>query len=213
MFTLFKTCDPILTKAQQCASRLKSGGTEVVAADRAVLNLCDYDWAKKLIDPGGPYMHLINEVAEQGVVIGDRPKKYLMPYPQSEWALQINYSSPKAAVRPHYDTPDYVCVILLEDFQVGCGGELRTETGETITLSRAGQAVIINGSKVKHWVERPKFGTRVSMVISLVDTRRNVVLDHMGTPGAKGIKEWVTWHRNCGTMSDGAILSELISKL
>jgi hypothetical protein len=59
-------------------------------------------------------MTLINATAERGKVIGDRPKNYLMPYPQSEWALQINYSTPNAIVRPHYDTQDYVYVVLLK---------------------------------------------------------------------------------------------------
>lgn len=211
MFTLFKNTDPNLVEAQRCASHLQSGGTTVVAADHAVLNLCEYPWAKKLIDPGGPYMTLINATAERGKVIGDRPKNYLMPYPQSEWALQINYSTPNAIVRPHYDTPDYVCVVLLEDFVNG--GALCTDQGQAVRLTKAGQAVLINGSKVKHWVDKPEEGIRVSMVLSLVDHRRNVVVDHLGPPTIPGIKEWITWHRNYHTMSDDTILDELLSKI
>jgi hypothetical protein len=210
MFTLFKPTDPILVEAQHCARGLRSQGTTVIAADSAVLDVCKYPWAKSLIDPGGPTMGLINATAERGHLVGERPKNYLMPYPQSEWTLHINYSTPEAVVRPHYDTPDYVCVILLEDFDAG--GELHTED-IVVALARAGQAVIVNGSKIKHWVEKPLSGLRTSMVLSLVDHRRNVVVDHLGPPTITGVREWIHWHRNYHTMSDTSILDELMSKI
>lgn len=212
MFTLFKPNNPILVEAQECAKMLRSRSTTVVAADRAVLDICKYPWARRLIEPGGPTMAIINATAERGHVVGERPQNYLMPYPQTEWALQINYSTPEAVVRPHYDTPDYVCVILLEDFNEG-GGALQTDAGQKFTLTKAGQAVIINGSKVKHWVDKPATGVRTSMVLSLVDHRRNVVVDHLGPPTVTGLREWISWHRNYHTMPDETILDELLSKI
>lgn len=218
MFRLFESSDdPMLLEIQRSTRHLASTGEPIVAAKHSVIDLHEKTtWAKELLSYQGKYLSIINNNVRAGNVLGDVPENYLIPYPIKEWVLQLNYTVCGEAepVVAHYDTPDYVCVCLLEDFPMGFGGELCTKDKE-ISLSKAGECVVINGSKVLHWVNQSTNPDviRKTLVISLIDDRRRVVVDHMKPIKPSTIKDWMEWHNRQGTMSSQEMVKTLISKL
>lgn len=213
MFKLFDSCDPLLVELQQTAKVKFNESSKVVAAKKAVVDLSHFNWAKKLLDTNGQYMELINENCRKGNLVGSKPNNYLIPYPISQWQLQINYSLPedKSPVVPHFDTPCYVCICLVEDFPENMGGELCIKNKELL-LTKAGECIVVHGSQVEHWVNNVK-APRTTLIISLLDKRDKVVIDHMNPMRMDVVKDWVNWHRNNKTKSDKEIVDTLISKL
>lgn len=217
MFRLFESDDPLLLEIQNSMRELAHSSGPIVAAKHSVVDLYEKTtWAKELLSYQGTYLSLINHNVRAGNVLGDIPENYLIPYPIKEWVLQLNYTvyGDKEPVAAHYDTPDYVCVCLLEDFPMGFGGELCTKDKE-ISLSKAGECVVINGSKVLHWVNQSRNPDliRKTLVISLIDDRCRVVVDHMKTIKKATIKDWLEWHDRQETMTAKEMVKTLISKL
>lgn len=219
MFRLFESpTDPLLIELQQTADNNMFNGTKVVAAKHSIVDLTTHDWAKRLLSFNEPYLERINHNVRAGNVVGAIPSNFLIPYPISQWVLQINYSffGEDSPVLPHYDTPDYVCVCLLEDFPNGSGGVLKIEDGsQEFHLSKAGECVVLNGSKIKHWVTpvtNPDF-IRKTLVISLMDDRKQVIkLDHM-EPRLDVIKEWLVWNNDNNVLTPRDMVKMIISKL
>ena len=217
MFRLFETPnDPVLLEIQSTANSNFGKGTQIVAATNSIVDLAHTSWAKRLLSFNEPYLDRINNNVRSGNVVGKIPDNYLIPYPISQWVLQLNYSvaGDECPVEPHFDTPDYVCVCLLEDFPMGHGGVLKTDTQE-FRLSKAGECVVLNGSKIKHWVTSNKNPdvVRKTLVISLLDNRQKVIkLDHMA-PRLDVIKEWLSWCQEQKVMSSSDMVKTLISKL
>ena len=220
MFKLFESPDdPVLRELQETANSNRHKGTPVVAAKNSIVDLVDHTWAKRLLSHNEPYLERINHNVRAGNVVGAIPSNYLIPYPISQWVLQINYSTfgEQMPVEPHYDTPDYVCVCLLEDFPMGYGGILKTESdNQEYHLSKAGECVVLNGSKVKHWVTQNDnpYTVRKTLVISLMDNRHQVVkLDHMNPIRPDVVREWLTWCTEHKVMTPSEMVKTLISKL
>jgi hypothetical protein len=220
MFNLFYSVDDrVLCGLQKTADAMALSATEVVAAKKSVIDLHGEWWANQLLSYNGPYLSRINDAVRSGNVIGSVPSNFLVPYPITQWVLQINYgiygvNGPP--VIPHFDTPDYVCVCLLEDFPVGFGGELHTKCGQKVVLSKAGECVVINGSQVEHWVTNNTnpHVVRKTLVISLMDDKKKIIkLDHVGYPRVDVIKDWINWTVRTKSLSYTDIVTTLISKL
>lgn len=213
MFILFDKDDQLLLNLQRKSIEHEHNASSVVAAKKSIVDI--YDRGTNL----DPYLEIINNNVRKGNLIGSIPENFLIPYPIKQWAFQINYSTydcDEMPVVPHYDTPEYVCVCLLEDFPEGFGGELCTELGHKITLTKAGECVVINGSKVKHWVtsNRNPDIVRKTLVISLVDNRKiDIKLDYLGYPRQDVIKDWLEWNIVHKTKTSNEMVKMLLSKL
>lgn len=220
MFRLFESPDdPVLIGLQNTANSNIGNGSKVVAAKNSIVDLAHNDWAKRLLSYHEPYLERINYNVRSGNVVGAIPENYLIPYPISQWVLQINYSNygEELPILPHYDTPDYVCVCLLEDFPEGHGGVLKTELdNQEYHLSKAGECVVLNGGKVKHWVTsntNPNT-VRKTLVISLMDDRhQKIKIDHMEPIRLDVIKDWLNWCTEHNVLTPNEIVKTLMSKL
>lgn len=229
IFNIFEDDPSLLQEIQITSAKMRPYTKRVVAAQKAIIDLSSHNWADRLLSE--PMMnkirHKIN--SKQYIYnkeIGPPENPNIQPIPISQWVLQMNYARGgdiKQPVLYHFDSPDFVVVILLKDCD-DPGGTLlaRTSIGteeEKVQLKKAGDTIILNGKNVEHCVTRleKEDSERITLIMSLVDIENspeNVALDLIEDKINKHvIRDWLQWHLSFNTKSHDMLIGELLSKL
>ncbi len=228
VFNFFEDDLNLLKDIQKTAKKMKTFGEPIIAAKHAIIDLGFHNWADEMLSH--KYLDKIQTKINNDQYIfnsesGKCENINIRPIPIQQWALQINYAFGDDVKKPinwHYDTPDFVVVILLNNCndeggilkaRVGFGEELE------LKLKSAGDAVILNGANVEHCVTQLKNidSERITLILSLVDINKNpknVKLDFIPNKiNKKVIKDWLGYHYINKTMTNQEIINELICKL
>lgn len=229
VFNLFEDDMALLKEIQKTADRSKHFAERIVAAENAVVDLTHHNWSDILFSER--IMNKINHKIQNGDIVynqklGLPENTKVVPIPIKQWALQMNYAKgtdKKQPVLYHYDSPDYVVVILINKCDDE-GGILLARDNEgssetEVKLSNPGDTIILHGRQVEHCVTKLQRvdSERTTLIMSLVDVENspeNVELNLIKDKLNKHvIKDWLQWHTNFNTKTPEFLLGELLSKL
>lgn len=230
VFDLFEDDQELLKNIQRTADKMKPFRERIVAAENAVVDLHHHNWTDELFSDR--FINKIRNRIDNGNIVYNKStglivKTNVNPIPIKQWALQMNYaygSDTKQPVLYHFDSPDYVVVILVKDCD-DIGGQLvardtNDPTDEKyINLKKAGDTIILHGKEVEHCVTQlqNKSSERITLIMSLVDidnSPQNVQLDLVPNKiNRHVIKDWLIHHVNFNTKTYDVLIGELLSKL
>lgn len=229
VFNLFEDDMSLLTEIQKSAQRSKPYTERIVAAENAVVDLARHNWADILFSER--IMAKIRHKISSGEIIYNRKTGHVananvVPIPIKQWVLQMNYAKGTDTKQPvlyHYDAPDYVVVMLINECDDPGGlllaRDLDTDEETSVKLTNPGDTIILHGRQVEHCVTKleKEDSERITLIMSLVDIENspeNVELNLIKDKLTKRvISDWLQWHVNFNTKSPDMLIGELLSKL
>ena len=119
VFNIFEDDQALLASIQRTAEKVRPFAERIVAAQRAVVDLCAHNWTDELFSDR--ILNKIRHRISNGDIIYNKQiglleNTNIHPIPIEQWVLQLNYAKGTDEAQPvlfHYDAPEFVCVMLV----------------------------------------------------------------------------------------------------